>query len=64
MYKTHEEQLRIILMDYDYFYIVEDDVIFLENGVINELLKIKKDNTLTFINNCKNTWSSRDPSDK
>ena len=50
--------------DYDYFYIVEDDVIFLEDGVINELLKIKKDNTLTFINNCKNTWSSKDPSDK
>lgn len=54
----------VIDCNYDYFYIVEDDVIFLEDDTVKELLKSKSDDTLTFINNGKNVWDSRNQKDK
>ena len=54
----------IIDSNYDYFFIIEDDVIFLEKDTIKELLENIELNTLLFINNCKNTWDSIETSNK
>ncbi len=43
---------------YEYFYLVEDDVIFLENNVFTDLITKSNSHTLTFIHNCKNTRDS------
>ncbi len=54
----------IINNGYEYFFIVEDDVIFCEHNVFDDMIKNANENTLTFINNCKNTWESQNPTNK
>jgi len=54
----------IINQDYEYFFIVEDDVIFLEQNIFSNMIKYADKNTLNFIYNCKNTRSSWNPKDK
>gem|GEM_PF-5575175 len=54
----------IIDNNYDYFFIVEDDVIFLENNTFSDMIQYADKKTLTFIHNCKNTRSSLHSKDK
>lgn len=54
----------IISQNYEYFFIVEDDVIFLENNIFSSMIEHIDNKTLTFINNCKNTRSSSNAIDK
>lgn len=48
----------ILANDYDYIFLVEDDVIFLEKNVFSDMIQKSTNNTLTFIHNCKNTRDS------
>ena len=54
----------ILDKEYEYFFIVEDDVIFLEEGVFDDMSKYADTKTLTFINECKNCRSSSQPTEK
>ncbi len=50
---------------YEYFFLVEDDVVFLEKNVFSDMIE-GSDNkkNITFILNCKNTRTSLNPKDK
>lgn len=48
----------IIDQKYDYFFLVEDDVIFLDENIFSDMIWKSDPMTLTFINNCQNTRKS------
>lgn len=54
----------IIDQGYEYFFIVEDDVIFIENNTFSDMMQHTDEKTLTFIHNCKNTRSAFHPASK
>lgn len=54
----------IIDQGYEYFFIVEDDVIFIENNTFSDMMQHANEKTLTFIHNCKNTRSASHPVSK
>ncbi len=51
----------IISQEYEYLFIVEDDVIFLDDNIFSDMIQQANEKTLTFINNCKNTRESSQP---
>lgn len=54
----------ILNNDYEYFFLVEDDVEFLERNVFSDMIEKSDNKTLTFILNCQNTRTSSNPEDK
>lgn len=54
----------IIDQGYEFFFVVEDDVIFIESNSFSEMMQHADEKTLTFIHNCKNTRSAFHPASK
>lgn len=54
----------IIDQKYDYFFLVEDDVIFLDENIFSDMVWKSDDETLTFVNNCQNTRDAKDKENK
>jgi GTP:adenosylcobinamide-phosphate guanylyltransferase len=54
----------IINQGYEYFFVVEDDIIFLDDNIFSDMVQRANEKTLTFINNCKNTRESLHPPTK
>lgn len=53
-----------IEQNYEYIFIVEDDVIFTETNTFTDMIQYADEKTLTFIHNCKNTRLSSHPESK
>jgi hypothetical protein len=54
----------ILSQSYEYFFVVEDDIILEQEQTFSSLMKEANAQTLTFINTCRNVWSSAYPSEK
>lgn len=54
----------IINQQYEYFFMMEDDVILIEDNIFSDIIECANYKTLTFINNCQNTRDAKDTENK